>query len=135
MQTVPSREGSEWTPGGGKEGRWRRPSRRATPALEFLRRKDRARRRESLLSSLPRRATSARFRRRRRGIVPSSLSFYLPGLLVSARRECDRFASPASLPPAKLWIPRREEEEEVDEEEEEEAKGKEDARGRRGRNE
>lgn len=32
VRTVPSREVSEWTPGGGKEGRWRRRSCRATPA-------------------------------------------------------------------------------------------------------
>lgn len=107
VQTVPSREGSEWIPGGGKEGRWRRPSRRATPVLEFLRRKDRAREEERAFSRAFRDATGdvrLRFPRRRRGIAPSFLSFCLPGLLSFLREESRRSESPDCLPPAKLWV-------------------------------
>lgn len=139
MQTVPSREGSEWTSGRGKEGRWRRRSRRATPALEFLRRKDRARRGESLLSGLPRRTTS-RVHSLRPLVSPTStgdrplFSFLLSpwSSLVPARREYDRYRR--LLPWLNSEFSRRQEEEE-DEEEEEEVKGKEDAKGRRSRNE
>lgn len=108
MRTVPSREVSEWTPGGGKEGRWRRRSRRATPARipppKGPGREESAFSRPSATGDVARAQASlrpARFPRRRRGIVPFPLLF-LSSSLAPARRGRSR--SPAWLPPVELWV-------------------------------
>lgn len=103
VRTVPSREVSEWTPGGGKEGRWRRRSRRATPA-RIPPPKGPGREESAFSRRSARRATSrahslrlARFPRRWRGIAPS-----LPILF---SRSCEKRAIAVSCLAASGWTP------------------------------
>lgn len=134
MRTVPSREVSEWTPGGGKEGRWRRRSRRATPARipppKGPGREESAFSRPSATGDVARSglASARSFSPTSTGDRPLS-----PCLLLSFLRE----EGERSLLPGCLRLnsesARREEEEE--EEEEGKERARECARGRGGRNE